>query len=452
MVGTEALGGVHRGAAPVSDVSGLVDRWRRIRECPEPSWRSTPWCAPCWRTSSSIPIHPFGDGNGRVSRLVDDGILYQPEYNVFGFYGLSTYFYRHGDEYKRLLQQSRHTQPFDLNAFVAFGVEGFAGALKGINNFIKTRLNLVVDRTTLSSGLQPAGRQAPPRHQPARVQPPGFPTPGNRTRRSLCRGTVTESRTRSFARRHTSGACTATSSPARIIGSRRGCPKWGSIREFLVRQPEPTIEIELRGNRQVLSPRPLRCSVGRGVRFTPCTRCRIGSLRHARVPRTVRVAPAHGPKRELLGQAGGELQRVGAVGGHGEDFVVSIPGQFIQPASQSPRCRRHREAGWRDCPRGRSGDAMARPAHPRTAFARSPANVHQRFVPVRVAHHRSVLAASTHEKSCRISSSFVRARSLTSTWSDPSMRIRRMARQRSKDSGTPGPIHRERPLSLEALT
>ena len=100
-----------------------------------------------------VTIHPFGDGNGRVSRLVEAGVLFQGGYNVFGFYGPSNYFYRHGDEYKRRLQQSRQSDPFDLNAFVAFGLAGFAAELKGINNFIKTKLNRVVYRTTLVRAL-----------------------------------------------------------------------------------------------------------------------------------------------------------------------------------------------------------------------------------------------------------------------------------------------------------
>ena len=107
-----------------------------------------------------VTLHPFGDGNGRVSRLVEAGILFQGGYNVLGFYGLSNYFYRNGDEYKLLLQQSRRVQPFDLNAFVAFGLKGFAAELKGINNFIKTKLNRVVYRTTLVRAFgQRAGKR-----------------------------------------------------------------------------------------------------------------------------------------------------------------------------------------------------------------------------------------------------------------------------------------------------
>ena len=147
VVGTESLGGVHRGAPP-QDVSGLVDQFVELVNS-RAFMANHPVVRALVAHFFLVTIHPFGDGNGRVSRLVEAGILYQGEYNVFGFYGLSNYFYRHGDEYKRLLQQGRDTQPFDLNAFVAFGVDGFAAELKGINNFIKTKLNRVVYRATL---------------------------------------------------------------------------------------------------------------------------------------------------------------------------------------------------------------------------------------------------------------------------------------------------------------
>ena len=81
---------------------------------------------------------------------MEAGILFQGGYNVHGFYGLSNYFYRNGNEYMLLLQQGRRTQPFDLNGFISFGIEGFAAELKGINNFIKTKLNRAIYRTTLT--------------------------------------------------------------------------------------------------------------------------------------------------------------------------------------------------------------------------------------------------------------------------------------------------------------
>ncbi|MBI3824597.1 MAG: Fic family protein [Candidatus Rokubacteria bacterium] len=96
-----------------------------------------------------VTIHPFGDGNGRVSRLVEAGILFRGGYNVHGFYGLSNYFYRNEREYKTLLQTCRAQQPFDITSFIKFGIEGFAKELRGINNFIKAKLNRVVYRAML---------------------------------------------------------------------------------------------------------------------------------------------------------------------------------------------------------------------------------------------------------------------------------------------------------------
>jgi len=148
VVGTEALGGVHRGA-PSQELPALMAEFvnfvnsRAIKEKWHPVIRAL------LAHFFLVTIHPFGDGNGRVSRLVEAGLLYDGGYNVLGFYGLSNYFYRNADEYKRLLQKCRRTQPFDLTAFVGFGLKGFAEELRGINNFIKTKLNRVVYRTML---------------------------------------------------------------------------------------------------------------------------------------------------------------------------------------------------------------------------------------------------------------------------------------------------------------
>lgn len=149
VVGTEALGGVHQGAPP-SDLRRLMEEFvafvnsRQLREGEHPVVRAL------LAHFFLVTIHPFGDGNGRVSRLVEAGLLFEGGYNVLGFYGLSNYFYRNADEYRRLLRDSRRRQPFDLESFVAFGVGGFAAELRGINNFIKTKLNRVIYRNMLA--------------------------------------------------------------------------------------------------------------------------------------------------------------------------------------------------------------------------------------------------------------------------------------------------------------
>lgn len=150
-VGTKGLGGVHRGA-PHEDLPRLMHEF--VEFVNSGRFRSEhPVVRALVAHFFLVTIHPFGDGNGRVSRLVEAAILYEGGYNVHGFYGLSNYFYRNGDEYKRRLQACRRTQPFDLAPFVEFGMRGFEAELRGINSFIKTKLNRLVYRDTLTRAL-----------------------------------------------------------------------------------------------------------------------------------------------------------------------------------------------------------------------------------------------------------------------------------------------------------
>ena len=148
VVGTPGLGGVHR-CAPHEDVPRLMDRFVEFVASRDVGAQH-PVVRALLAHFFLVTIHPFGDGNGRVSRLVEAGILFQGAYNVHGFYGLSNYFYRHRDQYISLLQKSRRSQPFDLSEFAEFGIEGFRSELKGINNFIKTRMNRVMYRNALA--------------------------------------------------------------------------------------------------------------------------------------------------------------------------------------------------------------------------------------------------------------------------------------------------------------
>lgn len=146
-VGSPSLGGVHRGA-PHEELPSLMNEYieflhSRKMEAEHSAIRAL------LAHFFLVTIHPFGDGNGRASRLVEAGILFRGGYNVHGFYGLSNYFYRNDDEYKRLLQKCREEQPFDVTPFITFGLQGFMEELKGINNFIKTKLNRIVYRNML---------------------------------------------------------------------------------------------------------------------------------------------------------------------------------------------------------------------------------------------------------------------------------------------------------------
>ena len=146
-VGAPDLGGVHIGA-PHADVPSIMAEFCRFVTGKRLAAQH-PVVKALLTHFFMVTIDPFGDGNGRVSRLLEAGMLFQEGYNVHGFYGLSNYFYQHERDYKMLLQECRRRQPFDVTPFVDFGVIGFATELKGINNFIKTKLNRVVYRDML---------------------------------------------------------------------------------------------------------------------------------------------------------------------------------------------------------------------------------------------------------------------------------------------------------------
>lgn len=125
-------------------------------------------------------IHPLEDGNGRVSRLVAAGILFQRGYNGHGFYALSNYFYENDIKYHRFLHRCwQQPLPFDLTPFVAFGVEGMVLELQGIKSFIKIKLNRSADKETLVTvtrgggvrGLPTLGMAPSRRRRPARERP-----------------------------------------------------------------------------------------------------------------------------------------------------------------------------------------------------------------------------------------------------------------------------------------
>ena len=99
-------------------------------------------------------LHPFDDGNGRVSRLVAAAILFRRGYNGHGFYALFGYFYHNEKRYHQLIFQTQQNPCPDLTEFVAFGLEGLAMELEGINSFIKMKLQRAAGREILTPSLR----------------------------------------------------------------------------------------------------------------------------------------------------------------------------------------------------------------------------------------------------------------------------------------------------------
>ncbi len=146
-VGSLDTGGVHTGAPHeglLRIMEGFVEFTRSTRFRQE-----NPITQALLAHFFLVTIHPFGDGNGRVSRLLEAGILYRGDYNVHGFYGLSNFFYRNQANYYTVLQESRRRYPFDVTPFIEFGIRGFGDELSGINNFIKTKMNRLLYRQML---------------------------------------------------------------------------------------------------------------------------------------------------------------------------------------------------------------------------------------------------------------------------------------------------------------
>jgi len=147
-VGSTELGGVHLGA-PYEELPELMEGFVEFLNSRTVA-AEHPVVKALLAHFFLITIHPFGDGNGRVSRLLEAGMLSQYDYNIYGFYGLSNFFYRNDQEYKTNLQRCRQTgPPYDVMPFLSFGVQGFADELVGVNNFIKTKINRVMYRQML---------------------------------------------------------------------------------------------------------------------------------------------------------------------------------------------------------------------------------------------------------------------------------------------------------------
>jgi cell filamentation protein, protein adenylyltransferase len=174
-VGRREVGGVHAGAPP-GRLPHLMDQY--VRFVNDNRWRSF---APAVHALVAhfffTTIHPFDDGNGRVSRLVSAAILFQRGYNGHGFYALSNYFYQNDIKYHSLLHQCwQQPLPFNLTAFVAFGMEGLAIELQGVNNFIKMKLNRIVERDMVPRAFNTRRVGARGRRPLALAHPGGRPS------------------------------------------------------------------------------------------------------------------------------------------------------------------------------------------------------------------------------------------------------------------------------------
>ena len=140
--------GIHR-SAPAGDLPALMDKFVEWIGSEELSNRVHPVVRALIAHFFLDTIHPFGQGNGRVSRFIETGLLYQAGFNVPGFQGLHDYYSQNESDYRSLLQDARNSEPFDLTEFVAFGLRGIRRDLEEILSYIHSRLYQVLYRRML---------------------------------------------------------------------------------------------------------------------------------------------------------------------------------------------------------------------------------------------------------------------------------------------------------------
>jgi Fic family protein len=93
-----------------------------------------------------VSIHPFGDGNGRVSRAVESFLLYQAGINARGYYSLANFYYRQRPEYIYWLDYVRFQSDPDLTPFVTFALKGLLEELQAVHAEVLGEVRIIAFR------------------------------------------------------------------------------------------------------------------------------------------------------------------------------------------------------------------------------------------------------------------------------------------------------------------
>lgn len=83
-----------------------------------------------------VSIHPFGDGNGRLSRGVESFLLYKAGINARGFYSLSNFYYQNRQSYIDALDHVRFVSNPDATPFARFALQGLAEELDYVHKVV----------------------------------------------------------------------------------------------------------------------------------------------------------------------------------------------------------------------------------------------------------------------------------------------------------------------------
>ena len=109
-----------------------------------------------------VSIHPFGDGNGRVSRGVESYLLYQAGVSARSYYSLANYYYRERSQYVRMLDHVRFRSDPDLTPFVAFALRGLLEELEEVHREVLDEVRIISFRDYARETLAHAGKAGTP--------------------------------------------------------------------------------------------------------------------------------------------------------------------------------------------------------------------------------------------------------------------------------------------------
>ena len=147
IVGNQEHGGTNVPPKIFEDIKNLMEEfvlWINSNELLEihPIFRA------CIAHLSLALIHPFGDGNGRTSRIIEAHILKSAGYR-FVYTMLSNYYYKNIDEYFITFSKVLKNENNDISDFVLFYLKGMLESIKAI----REKIYIIITGLSLQSYL-----------------------------------------------------------------------------------------------------------------------------------------------------------------------------------------------------------------------------------------------------------------------------------------------------------
>lgn len=146
---------IHFEGPPPERLDGAVDAflaWVHAANLPDPFIAAA--IAHLW----FVTIHPFPDGNGRISRAIADNILARAFPEPTRFISMTRYISQHRDKYYRVLERTQRGS-LDITAWIVWFLEGYAAAVEDTLRVVdQTGRALAVWRRIAPLGL--SARQA----------------------------------------------------------------------------------------------------------------------------------------------------------------------------------------------------------------------------------------------------------------------------------------------------